>query len=271
MDGILGMKISPTGLGHGVQHQVDGLVQGDPEAGHALVGDREAAGPGLLLEQGDDRAPGPHHVAVADTGEAGVEGRRVGVALDDDLLLAEFGGAVEVDRVDGLVGGEGHHLCDPGVDGAVDDVLGAEDVGLHGLEGVVLTGRHLLHGGGVDDDVDALAGPGHAGPVADVAEHVAHPTVAEAGAHLGLLELVPGVHPEGGVGVLGEHALDERVPERPGATGDEHGLAGEIHADPSAGERRRVRPIDLLPPGFSLHGHPHHPPSTGGAEARWVR
>ena len=29
------------------------------------------------------------------------------------------------------------------------------DVGLHGLEGVVLADRHLLERGGVDDDVDA--------------------------------------------------------------------------------------------------------------------
>ncbi len=224
--------------------------QRDPEAGHPLVGDRELPGLELLLEQGDDRAPGADDVAVPNTGEAGVEGGGVGVALDDDLLLAELGGAVEVDRVHGLVGRQGHDLPDAGIDGAVHDVLSAEHVGLHGLEGVVLTGRHLLHGRGVDDHVDALAGPGHAGPVADVAEHVADLHVAEAGLHLRLLQLVAGVDPNGHVVVVGEQPLHEGVAERAGAAREQDGLTGEVHVRPSADGCPAVRSYDPRPARF---------------------
>src|SRR5437763_1554950 len=96
----------------------------------------------------------------------------VGVALYDDLLGAQFGGAVEIDRVDGLVGRQVDDLLHAGVDGRVDDVLGAEHARAHRFEGVVLARRHLLHGRGVNDDVGALGGAGHAPPVSDVADQI---------------------------------------------------------------------------------------------------
>ena len=60
----------------------------------------------------------------------------------------------------------------------VDHVLRAEDVGLDGLERVVLGGRHLLERGRVDDDVDAVEGAVQALAIAHVAEEVAQALVA---------------------------------------------------------------------------------------------
>ncbi|MCU0793104.1 MAG: hypothetical protein MUE42_09715, partial [Opitutaceae bacterium] len=69
-----------------------------------------------------------------------------------------------------LVGGEGDDAADLGVEAGVDEVLGAEDVGLDALEGVVFGGGDLLEGGGVDDDVDALESAAEALLVADIAD-----------------------------------------------------------------------------------------------------
>src|SRR5437764_579696 len=81
---------------------------------------------------------------------------------------------------------------DAGVDGGVDDVLGAEHVGAHRFERVVLAGRHLLHGGRVHDDLGAFDRARHARPIADVTDEVAQLPVTEAVAHLRLLQLVAG-------------------------------------------------------------------------------
>ena len=77
----------------------------------------------------------------------------IGIGLHEHFLRAQLGGAVEIDRVDGLVGAEREDAAHALVDGGVDDVLAADDVGLDGFERVVLAGRNLLQGGGVDDDV----------------------------------------------------------------------------------------------------------------------
>ena len=100
---------------------------------------------------------------------------------------------------------------------------------LHRLERVVLARRHLLHGRGVDDDVGALGGPGHPRPVADVADEVAQLAVAEAGPHLGLLQLVAGVDADDDVVPPAGDRGHEGVAERAGAAGEQDGRAGEVH------------------------------------------
>ena len=134
-----------------VDDELHGLIERDPEARHALVGDRDDAGLGLELEQRHDRAARADDVAVAHRGEARRRVRGVGVGLVDDLLRGELRRAVEVDRVDGLVGRQvdgGRHVV---LDRRGDDVLGAEDVRAHRLERVVLADRNVLEGGRVDD------------------------------------------------------------------------------------------------------------------------
>ena len=183
MLGILGMKTSPPHIrSMQSKHEAHALVQRQPEARHAAVGHGDPAAGPLRAEDGDDAAAAAQHVAVAGATEPRSRRRGVGVALHEQLLGAEFRGAVEVDGVDGLVGAQAEHLFDAAVDGRIDDVLRAVDVGLHGLAGVVFAGRHLLQRGGVDHDVDAAHRPPHAVDVADVAEEVAQAGMVEAAA-----------------------------------------------------------------------------------------
>ena len=82
-------------------------VERDPEAGHALVGDRERARSRACSRNTGRRCRGcRRRCRSARTRSAVWRVAGVGVALHEDLLGAELGRAVEVDRVDGLVGRE---------------------------------------------------------------------------------------------------------------------------------------------------------------------
>lgn len=124
-----------------------------------------------------------------------------------------------------------------------DDVVGPGYVGADRLEGEILAGRHLLHRGGVDDDIDVAQRQGYRVVVAYVADAELQPAaevvehdlvgrgapVLEVEAHLVLLGLVPRHHDDpirpapGGL----EQAAHQRLAERPGAAGDQDPLAVE--------------------------------------------
>jgi hypothetical protein len=126
----------------------------------------------------------------------------------------QLGRAVEVDGAGGLVGRQRHDPLHAGVDGGVDDVLRAADVGLDVLERVVLGRVDLLEGGGVDDVVDVVERAIQTGPIADVADEEAQArVVAEHPAHLELLELVTAEDDETPQIVLVEQAARERLAE----------------------------------------------------------
>ena len=96
----------------------------------------------------------------------------VEVGADEEPLLHRLRHAHHVDRLAGLVGRDADHRLDRQTvltDGA-DDVLGADDVRLHRLEGKVLARRHLLERGGVEDDVGVAQRRGYAVQVAHVAD-----------------------------------------------------------------------------------------------------
>jgi hypothetical protein len=215
---------------HGVNGSEDefhGLIQGDPEAGHSRVGDGHRPGLPLLAEERDHRTPAPDHVSVPHASEAGAPPSRVGVSLDHDLLGAELGGPVEVHRIHGLVGGEGHDLFHAAVDARIDDVLCAQDVGLDGLEGVVLGGGNLFQRRGVYDKMDAPHGAVDAISIPDVAQQEAQPVIPEFRAHLALFQLVPGEDAEGPERVILHEAPGECPSEGTGASGEKNDLVLE--------------------------------------------
>ncbi|MPM65653.1 hypothetical protein SDC9_112550 [bioreactor metagenome] len=165
------------------------------------------------------------------------------VAVDEELVGGQLGGAVQVDRRGGLVGGERDDLLHAGVDRGLDDVLRPEHVGLDELVRVVLGGVDLLVRGGVDDMVDAVHRAVEPGQVADVAEEPAQPTVVvEQLTALVLLQLVAGVDDDALRVHVVQQSGDERLAERAGATGDQDGRTRKNAHECSGGGGARRAP-----------------------------
>ena len=235
---ISSTKISPLRVAQrtGADDQLHGLRDRHEVAGHPLVGHRHrTAGGDLAAEDRHDRARRAEHVAEAD---GRVPGARVLGGLGLDRPLGQrLGGAHHGRRVDRLVGGDEHEVPDPELAGDPGDQPRGERVVADRLHGVGLHHRHVLVGGGVEDDRRAVLG-----------DHLPHP----------LLLLAVGQHRHGGadVAILLELApdleqvvlgvVDEHQPVRPDAgdlpaqlgadraagAGDEHDLARQVGADP---------------------------------------
>ena len=229
---LLDEQVAGVGVLEGELHQVDRLVQVHEEAGHVGVGDRQRLPfSDAVDEQRDDRAARAHDVAVAGAADGGAAGAVAGVGVDDGLHHG-LGLAHGVDGVGGLVGGQAHDAVHALLDGCVQDVVRADDVGAHGLHGEELAGGHLLEGGGVEDVVHAVHGVAHALGVADVADEEAHlggelrGLLLQAVAHVVLLLLV--AREDADLGQVGVHeVLEHGVAERPGAARDHQGLVFE--------------------------------------------
>ena len=123
-------------------------------------------------------------------------------------------------------------MLDIAVDGGIDDVGGAHDVRANHLERVVLRGRDLLQGRGMDDHVHAVEGAVEPVAVADVADkeaQVAMPLLGEEVAHLKLLQLVAAEDDQLLRPVVAEHDLRELLAEGAGPPGDEHRTRLPVH------------------------------------------
>ena len=180
---------------HAGQHEIDALGQGDPETGHALVGDGQAVGAvgDQLLEERHDAAARAEHIAIAHHREAGAVGAGQVVGGDENLVRGQLGGAVEVDRVGGLVGRQRHDALDAAPQAGADHIFCAEHIGADAFEGIVFGGGDLLHGGGMDHEVHAVQRQFQPVPVAHVADEIADEGiffVREFLLHLELLEFV---------------------------------------------------------------------------------
>src|ERR1041384_8244049 len=87
-------------------HETDTLVESDPEARHARIGQSDFAALPLLHEDRRYATAAADDIAVAHTTEAGVLRASVGVCLDKHLFRAELGRAVEIDGIDSFIGAE---------------------------------------------------------------------------------------------------------------------------------------------------------------------
>ena len=153
-------------------HQIDGLVQVHQKAGHVGVGDGDGiARLDLVDEQRDHAAAAAHDVAVtgAADGRAAALGRDAGVGVDD-VLHHGLGDAHGVDGVGRLVGREADDALHARVDGGVQHIVGAGDVGADGLHREELAGRHLLERRRVENIVHAGHGVPHRLRVAHIAD-----------------------------------------------------------------------------------------------------
>ncbi len=167
--GFLDEDVAVLAMLEGEEHEVHGLVEGHYEARHRGLGEGDGlAAADLVDPEGDDRAAGAHYVAVARAADLGAEG--VAALGNGDLLLQGLADAHRVDGICGLVGGKADDTLDTGVDGGIEDIVGADDIGLDGLHREELAARDLLERGCVEDVVHAAHRGPEGGPVADVAD-----------------------------------------------------------------------------------------------------
>ena len=186
-------------------------------------------------------APAAHHVAVARATEARVLRPGVGVGLHEHFFRAKFGGAIKIDRIYGFVGAQGQNSMHALVDGGIDHVAAAHDVGLDGFKRVVFARRHLLKRGRVDHDRHSGKGALQALRVAHVPNEVAEAGMIEAPhPHIVLLELVTAEDDELLGMVVTQHHLHELLPERPRPAGDQHNLIGPVHRCDSSSLETRI-------------------------------
>ncbi len=229
--GFLDEDVAVLAVLEGEEDEVHGFVKTHDEAGHLGLGDGDGLAISYLVDpEGDDAAAGAHHVAVAGAADAGVQ--RVAALGDGDFLFEGLADAHRVDGVGGLVGGEADDAFDAGVDGGVEDVVGADYVGLDGFHREEFAAGDLLEGSGVEDVVDAADGHLEGGAVT----HVADVELDLAGgigvaglvfvAHVVLLLLVAGEDADL-LDVSGEEAPQYGIPETTGPAGDHQGLVFE--------------------------------------------
>ena len=170
--GLLDEQVTGIAMLEGEHNQIHSLVQVHQEAGHVGVSDGDGvASLDLVDEQGDDAAAGAHDVAVAGAADsrAAALSSHTGVGVDD-VLHHGLGDAHSVDGVGGLVGGQADDTLDTCINGGVEDVIGADDIGLDGLHGEELAGGDLLQSSGVEDVVHAGHGVLDGLGVADIAD-----------------------------------------------------------------------------------------------------
>ncbi len=86
----------------------------------------------------------------------------------------KFGGAIEIDRIGGLVGGEGNDLFDIIGDGRGDYVFSTVDIGLDTFHGIVFCSRNLFQGCCVNNEIHPAHSLVHTVLVAHVTQKIPH-------------------------------------------------------------------------------------------------
>ena len=141
--GLLDQDVAVLAMLEREQDEVDGLLERHNEPRHLGLGERDRIPlPDLVDPQRNHGTAAAHHIAVARaadlriTAEAALRHR--------DLLLDGLGDAHRVDRVRGLVRGQANHALHARVDGRIQHIVRADDIGLHGLHREELAARNLL-------------------------------------------------------------------------------------------------------------------------------
>ena len=145
-------------------HKPHAVFQSQPEAGHARIGDGNLAALALLQKNRDHAAAAAHNVSISRATEPRLLRTGVGIGLHKNLFRAQLRRTVQVDRIHRLVGAESQNALYALVDGRVDHVAAAHDVGLNRFERIVFAGRNLLQRRRVDHHGNARRRRAAAGP-----------------------------------------------------------------------------------------------------------
>lgn len=166
---LLYQNIAARAVLEGEEDEIDRLIERHDEARHrGLCDGDEVAVLDLVDPERNDAPPRAHDVAVARAADLRLV-RRAGLG-DDDLLHHGLGGTHRVDGIGGLVRGEADDRLDALINGSRQNVFRAEDIGLDGLDGEKLTGRHLLQSRRMEYVIDAVHGVAHGPDIAHIAD-----------------------------------------------------------------------------------------------------
>ena len=167
------------------------LLECDPEPSHSGIGDGELAASFLLEKHWDHASAASDHVAVSRTTKARISRPRVCICLHEHLLCAQFGCAIKIDRVHGLVGTQRQYPFHALVDRGVDHIAAAHDVGLDRFERVVLTRRNLFQRCRMNNHRHACQGAIESIGISDITDEIPQTRMVETGSlHFVLLQLV---------------------------------------------------------------------------------
>ena len=169
---LLNEQIAGVGVLESEHDQIHSLVQIHQETSHVGVGDGNGvARLDLVNEQRNDGAAAAHDIAVAGAADGGAAalGCHAGVGIDH-MLHHGLGNAHGVDGIGSFIRRKAHHALYACINGGVQHIVGADDVGLHRLHGEKLTAGHLLKGGSMEDIVYA----GHGIPNGLGVAHIAN-------------------------------------------------------------------------------------------------
>lgn len=155
--GFLHEDVTVVAMLESEEDEIDGLFKRHDETGHLGLCQRDGVAiANLINPQGNDRAAGAHHIAIAGATDLGFA--RIAALSDGDLLLHGLGDTHGVDRISGLIGGETDDGTYASLDGGSQDIVRADDIGLDGLHREELTARDLLQCCGMEDVIHARHG-----------------------------------------------------------------------------------------------------------------
>ena len=136
-------------------------------------------------------------------------------------------------KIDGIyrfVGAQSQNAANTPIDGGIDDIAAAHDVGLDRFEGIVFAGRNLLERRGMNYDRDPGKGALQTLRITNIADEIAQAGMIEARSpHIVLLEFVTAEDDELLRAVFAQHQLDELPAERTRPAGDQYNLFGPVH------------------------------------------
>ena len=226
--GLLDQDVAILSILEGEEDQIDSLLKGHDEPRHLGLGERDRIPLADLVDPQRNHAPArAHHIAVARAADLGVAGEPA--LRHRDLLLDRLGDAHRIDRVRGLVRGQANHALHARVDGRIQHIVRADDIGLHGLHREELAAGHLLERRGMEHVIHAhhrilqRALVAHIADVKlDLIRHLRHPRL-EIVPHVVLLLLVARENADL-ADVRAEKTVQDGVAEGAGAAGNQQRL-----------------------------------------------
>jgi hypothetical protein len=147
------------------------------------------------------------------------------VCRDEQLVSTELCRPVEIHRINRLVRRQSDNTAHFLVDAGVDQILGADHVGLDAFDRVVFCSRYLFERCSVHDKFDSFQRAVKTLAVSDVADEVTQFRLRKALLHFELLELIARIDDDPGRPIIGKQPANKGLSERAGATCNQYGCA----------------------------------------------